>query len=205
MRTQFVNPGFFENPRKGRKRKGKSSKRRGRGRARGRRYSRKPRYRRFSARGRIRMRNAGIAPFMQNPLILSNPRQRRRRSNPSLPSMKSSLSGLVSGMGGAAIALAVNAVAINRIDNAWFRRAAQAAVAGAGGAMIGSKSPKLGAAVTGAMMYPLLQDLAADLLGIGVGAGVTAKEADIEALAADLEDVLDDMDGLAEDDEEYAW
>ena len=199
MRTMFVNPGFFENPKKGKK-KGKKryGKRRG--------GKRSPRYRRFRARGRIMMRNAGITPFMQqNPLILSNPRPRRRRANPSLPNMKGALSNVVSGAGGAAIALAVNTVALNRIENPWLRRGLQAATAGVGGGLIGGKSAKLGAAMTGAMMYPLLQDLASDLLGIGVGAGVTAKEADIEALAADLEDVLDDMDGLAEDDEETPW
>lgn len=207
-RTVFVNPSF-ENPR--RRRKGK--KRRGRrsyGRRRSHKRSRKPAFR-----GSIVLRrNAGITPFVQNPLILSNPRRRRRvrRSNPlAIPSLKSALDTLMAGGGGASVALAVNMMGTSRIDNPWLRRGAQAGAAVIGGGLLAGKSQNLGAAFTGAMMMPLMQDLAADLLGIGVAAGVTAKEADLDALAADLEDVLDDMsdedsfDLSDDDDEEEAW
>ena len=147
---------------------------------------------------------------MSNPLILSNPRKRsraRRRNPMGLPSVSSMLDSTLSHFGGAALALTVTTVGTSKITNVWARRGAQFAGAVVGGSLVGNQSAKMGGAFAGAMMYPLLQDLAADLLGIGVGAGVSAKEADLDALAADLEDVMDDMDedGGMGDDEEYAW
>lgn len=204
----FVNPSFI-NPRK---RKGK--KRKGGGRRKGRKYGAR---RRFRASGSMMMavrRNAGIAPFIQNPLILSNPKRRRRaQRNPlGAPNMKAAFDNALSYAGGTAVALAVTTVGTSKITNAWARRGTQLAASVVGGSMLGKKSAAMGGAFAGAMMYPLLQDLAADLLGIGVGAGVAAKEADLDALAADLEDVLDDMDDSDvlgddgdDDDEEYAW
>lgn len=192
-RTLFVNP--FTNPRR-RKRKRKAAKRSHRRKAKGYRLLRK----------RVYTRNAGISPFVQNPLILSNPRRRHRRRNPSARaglSLNKLLNSLLTGAAGAGTALTVNTVALNKIANPWFRRGAQAGAAVVGGALIASKSPAMGGAYTGAQLYPLVQDLAADLLGIG-GAAVAATEADIDALAADLEDVMDEMDegGFGEDDED---
>ena len=166
------------------------------------------------AKKRKRRRNAGIAPFVKNPLILSNPRRRRaRRKNPlKLPNFKSALTKGVSQAGGAGIALAGNAFVLSRIQNAWMRRGSQFAAAVIGGALIGNQSPNMGNAFAGAMMYPLMQDLASDLLGIGVAAGATAyaTEADLDALAADLEDVMDEMDDSEDSygddmDEEQVW
>jgi len=192
-RTTFVNPGVFSNPRR---RKAKKARRRGKAR----------RY------GMVRRRNAGITPFIQNPLILSNPRRRRaRRSNPlTMPTLKGALDSAISYGGGTALALTVNTVATQKIESPWMRRGAQLAAAILGGSMLTRQSSAaMGGAFAGGMMYPLLQDIAADLLGIGVGAGVAAKEADLDALAADLEDVLDDMgdEDTSElsDDDEYAW
>jgi len=210
-RTMFVNPGYFTNPKgKGKKGKKRGKKRRG-----------SHSLGRFGMRGRVTMtrRNAGLSPFLQqNPLILSNPKRRRRaRKNPiGIPSMKSVLDTLMSAGGGAGLALVVNTVGTSKIQNAWYRRAAQFAAAVIGGQLVSSSaSSAMGSAFTGAMMYPLAQDVAADLLAFGVGAGAaTAKEADLDALAADLEDVLDDMDGegsydegdeLSADDEMYDW
>ncbi len=197
-RTTFVNP--FMNPRRRKKSKG-----------------RRRRHKRSSYRAprrshrRSRRRNAGITPFIQsNPLILSNPRRRRRhRRNPGMPSMNKMLSTLLTGGGGAATALTLNTVALNKIANPWVRRAAQAGAAIAGGALIATKSQAMAHAYSGAQLYPLIQDLAADLLGIG-GMAAAATEADIDALAADLEDVMDDMDEDGGDygddeDEEDAW
>lgn len=191
-RTVFVNP--FENPRRGRRRRKKS--RRGSYRRRGKRRSRA---RKQTYRGTIVMRrNAGVAPFLQqNPLILSNPRRRRsRRRNPmDLPSIKTIVDSTVTGGGAAAIALAVNTLGTSRITHDWLRRGVQVLAASVGGALLSGKSPALGAAFTGAAMVAPVQDLAADVLGIGVAAGATvAKDADLDALAADLEDVLDEMD-----------
>lgn len=210
-RTMFVNPSFI-NPRKRKSKKRKGSRSLGRFGMRGRvtMTTRNPRGRR-----RYR-RNAGITPFIQNPapLILANPRRRRRaHRNPlAMPDMKAAFDNALSYAGGTAVALAVTTVGTSKIDNAWVRRGAQLGISVVGGSMLGKKSAAMGGAFAGAMMYPLLQDLAADLLGIGVGAGVAAKEADLDALAADLEDVLDDMqdsdvlgDDGDEDDEEYAW
>lgn len=146
--------------------------------------------------GRRRRRNAGIAPFVQNPLILSNPRRRRRRNpNPftGLTLRKAFMTG-ASSAGGAAIALGANSLVLNRIQNDWLRRGAQLAANIIGGVALGSVSPGLGASYMGAMWYPLYQDLFANFLGMGVVAGVSAKEADLDALAADLEDVMDEMD-----------
>lgn len=200
-RTMFVNPSFV-NPRK---RRGKKSRRRS---GRGRRHH----ARRSHGIRRYRRRNAGIAPFMSNPLILSNPRKRsraRRRNPMSLPSVSSMLDSTLSHFGGAALALTLTTIGTSKIGNVWARRGAQFAGAVVGGSLVGNQSAKMGGAFAGAMMYPLLQDLASDLLGVGVGAGVAAKEADLDALAADLEDVMDDMDdddeGLSDDDMEYAW
>lgn len=195
-RTTFVNPGVFSNPRK---RKGRKSRRR----------ARRGNY------GMVR-RNAGITPFVQNPLILSNPRKRsrKRRANPlAMPTMKGAIDATLSYGGGTALALTLNTVAVNRIAHPWARRGVQLAAAVVGGGMLAKQASKeMSGAFAGAMMYPLIQDLMADLLGMGVGAGVAAKEADLDALAADLEDVLDGMDDdddLSElsddDDEEAIW
>jgi hypothetical protein len=202
----FVNPSFI-NP--SRKRRGKKRNKR-----KSRKYGAR---RRFRASGSMMIRrNAGVAPFLQaNPLILSNPRHKRRKrhSNPlAVPNYKTAVDNVMSYAGGTAVALAITTVGTSKITNAWARRGTQLAASVVGGSMLGKKSAAMGGAFAGAMLYPLLQDLAADLLGIGVGAGVSAKEADLDALAADLEDVLDDMhdsDVLGDDgddsDEEYAW
>ncbi len=203
-RTVFVNPSF-ENPRRKRRKKGRKS--RGRRSYKGRRRGRKAVYRGTM----VLRRNAGITPFVQNPLILSNPRRRRaRRKNPlSMPSAKNIFENVLSTGGGAIAALTVNTVGLSRIDNKWLRRGSQLGTAAIGGALISQKSSAMGAAFAGAAFVPLLQDLAADLLGIGVAAGVSSKEADLDALAADLEDVLeemgDDEDELGDDDDMYAW
>ncbi len=212
-RTVFVNPSFMNPSKKKAAKKGAGKKRKSRVKWKG-----APRY---SVRGKVSLarRNAGIAPFlqnpyMQNPLILApNPMRKRRarRSNPSfgLPSVKEGINFGLSTLGGSTAALTANTVALSHIKHVWGRRGAQFAASVIGGGFIASKSPNMGGAFAGAMMYPLLQDLAADLLGVGFAAGAASKEADIDALAADLEDVLDDMDGGElsddEDDEDYAW
>lgn len=210
-RTTFVNPTFV-NPRKRRGKKRKASRR---GKRRGRRSQR------YSVSVR---RNAGITSFTQNPLILSNPKRRRaRRRNPismGFPSFAQLFHGALSSGGGAAMALAVNTVALNKIEDKWWRRGAQFGAASLGGAFLTGVSPKLGAAYAAAQMYPLMVDLSVEFLSMepekvgatkeqaAAAAGATAKEADLEALAADLEDVLDEMNhevDLSDGDDEYAW
>ena len=138
---------------------------------------------------RRRRRNAGITPFVanpvrrrrrrRNPLILSNPRRRRRR-NPKL-NLKGVFNRVLTYGGGGALAYAANQFGLRNIQNDWLRRAAQA-----GAAVLGSTFLKgeMGAAFAGGMMYPLMGDLA---LMLGV---VSAQDYDINALSADLESAL---------------
>ena len=142
-------------------------------------------------RRKSRRRNAGISPFVQpNPLIMPNPRRRRRKRNPltSALTMDNLVSKGLSYGGGAAIAVGANALLFNRVDNFWARNAARFVSGVVGAAYL---KGDLGGATAGAMFYPLMQDLASRVLG---RSAVTGTEADIETLAADLEDVMDEMD-----------
>lgn len=184
MRTVFVNP-KFTNPRR---KRGRKSRRRNA-------MITNPRRRR----GRKgRRRNAGITPFVSNPLILSpNPRRRRRHSRNPLAglNLKSVLTrGLTYG-GGAAIAVGANTLLLNGVSNFWMRNGAR--FAGAVGAALFLKGD-LGAATAGGMFYPLMQEMASKVLGT-----TAATEADLEGLAADLEDVMDDLDESDLSDEMY--
>lgn len=178
MRTVFVNPSpSMANPR--RRRKGKKS-RKGH---------------------KARRRNAGIVPFVSNPLILSNPRRkhRRRARNPLAGlNLKSLISNGLTYGGGAGIAVAANAFFLNSVSNFWIRNGVRFAGAVASTAFM---KGNLGAAAAGGMFYPVMQEIAAKFLGTKSG-GV---EADLEGLAADLEDVMDDLDesDLSDDDELY--
>jgi hypothetical protein len=138
---------------------------------------------------RARRRNSGIAPFVSNPLIMSNPRRRRRRSNPlsSLTFSNILTKGLTYG-GGAAIAVGSNALVLNRIENVWGRNVARF---GAGILSAVLLPSELGAATAGGMFYPMLQEFATMLLGKSV---VTGTEADMDVLAADLEDVMNELE-----------
>lgn len=144
---------------------------------------------------RRRRRNAGIVPFVQNPLILNNPR-RRRRSNPRLRLSVQQIAGDVLAYGGgSAIGAAVNIMGINRIENVWARngtRIGAAVLAGMLPALMGTRGramEKAGAAAAGALMYPVWQEVALQLLAPPVAAAET--EADLDMLAADLESALD--------------
>lgn len=196
-RTVFVNPSFM-NPRRKRRKKsnpgqsltvreafalGKSA--------------RNPKRRK---RGRKKRRNAGIAPFVRNPLIMSNPpRRRRRRRNPmdSLD-IKTIVSKSLTFASGAGMAVAANAFILNRVDNFWARNVSRLGLGVVGAAFMPNR--ELGAASAGAMFYPLIQELLAKLLGQST---VTGTEADMDVLAADLEDIMDDLDesDLSEDDD----
>ncbi len=186
MRTVFVNP-KFTNPRR---KRGRKARRRSRNA-----MIVNPRRRR----NRGRRRNAGITPFVSNPLILSpNPRRKRRRARNPLAglNLQSVLTrGLTYG-GGAAIAVGANTLLLNGVGNFWMRNGAR--FAGAVGAALFLKGD-LGAATAGGMFYPLMQEMASRVLGTTSA----ATETDLEGLAADLEDVMDDLDesDLSDDDE----
>ena len=131
---------------------------------------------------------------------MSNPRRRRRHSNPltSALTLKNLVNkGLTFG-GAAVIAVGANALVLNRVDNFWLRNGSRF-----GGGIVAAAFLKgdLGAATAGAMFFPMFQELAAKLLGKTL---VTGTEADMDVLAADLEDVMDDLgaDLQGDDDDE---
>lgn len=201
MRTVFVNPRRRRAKKHSRKRarsrrrnnpvlsKLRSANSRLRGKVRNMQMLANPRRRsrsRRRARGRSRRRNAGIAPFVSNPLIL-NPRasfinRRRRRSNPGMPSLNTAMSKALTYGGGAALGAAANVFALNKISNDYIRNGARVVAAIFAGPML---KGEMGAAAAGALMYPVMVELAAL-----VGLPVEGTEADLDLLAADLEDVL---------------
>jgi hypothetical protein len=137
---------------------------------------------------RARRRNAGITPFVaaSNPLIVPNPRRksRVRRHNP-LSSPKKLFEETLINVGGAGIGVAANYFAINKIDNVWARNGARAAAAIASGMFIPGR---LGAASSGAMLYPAMMELVDYMLK---DKGWGEKDADLDMLSADLEALLD--------------
>lgn len=148
---------------------------------------------------RRRRRNAGVAPFIRqsNPLILENPRRRRRHRNPLFGGVKmdmqSILNRVVATGGGAAIGAAANILGFNKIENVWFRNGARIAAAVFAGALI--PSPAMAAAAGGAVLYPTMQELALTFMQPTAATDTAASEsASIDHLAADLEAMLEDAD-----------
>ena len=146
-----------------------------------------PRRRKRKSTRRRRRRNTGIAPFVagNNPYILANPR-RRRRSNPGLSmprlTVKNVSDKLMKYGGGSLMGVGINVFGLNRIENDYWRNGARISAAVLGGMVLRGE---LGAAYAGAAMYPVWVEVAAMLnLPINV-------EADLDILAADLEQVLD--------------
>jgi predicted membrane metal-binding protein len=182
MRTTFVNPLV-------RRRKRKSNPKRRRRRS----YHR-------------RRRNAGIVPFIQrnprrrrhhyrrNPLILENPRRRRRRNAGGLGgafNLKNVGAKLLAFGGGSAVGTAANIFAINKLDNVWLRNGVRLAAAVLAPNII---KGDMGIAIAGSVLYPLWQEVAMRFLAPAAAGGAdTATEADLDALQADLEDVLDEI------------
>lgn len=193
MRTVFVNPSpsmMYVNPKKRKKarRKPRAAKRR---------VVTVTRTKR-GLRTRVR-RNAGITPFIQaNPMIMDNPRRkRRRRRNPGLGGLATlSVNGIVKKSitfgGGAAVGAGLNILALRRVQNMYLRNGLRIAAAVVGAAMMPGE---FGAAYAGSTLYPLMAELA--LMTKLVAPAAT--EADLMEVAADLEDALDDMDSDDED------
>ena len=202
MRTTLVNPTKRTKRRKSRK---KTTKRRRRKnvaitrrkstmanpRRRRRRVTRRRRRRNYSTavsnprrRQRRRRRNTGIRPFTRNPLILQNPRRRRRRrSNPKM-NIQRVANKLLIYTGGSAVAVGANILAINQIQNRWARNGVRVACSVFAPMFI---KGDLGAAFSGAMLYPVIEEMVAEL-------GIAPSEADLPALAADLEQALNEID-----------
>jgi len=153
---------------------------------------RNPRHR-ARRRGRARRRNAGITPFISaNPYMFANPRRRhalrRRRRNPGLAMPSLSLNRVLSKTmtygGGAAIGTAANIFALNKIGNHYLRNGARILTACVGAPML---KGELGAAAAGALLSPMVIELAS-FLKLPV------------ATDADLQDLLDEIDGSGDGD-----
>ena len=207
MRTMFVNPRRRPKRRHAKKRNPRKTVRRIARRRPVKRNTRKahtkmkmnPRRRRSH---KARRRNP-MAPFVRslnNPLILRNPRAiRRRRRNPGLNlSIKSILDKSLSYGGGSALGAGINIIGLSKIENTWFRNGARLGVAVLGGSFL---KGDLGAAMAGATLYPMWQEIAL-FLSLIEGphpfmpypeAPTAAKtEASLDLLSADLQDVLDE-------------
>jgi len=208
MRTVFVNPSasMMTNPRRRRRKRNVSlsnnpyfpKKRKKRGRGRKRRSAKVSRGYPLTVRS-----NAGIAPFIQNPLILDNPRRKksRRRRNPMMNlsslTMNKVLSKTLTYGGGAAAGAAINILGLRRIQNDWVRNGVRIGAAVIGAALMPGE---MGAAYAGATLYPAMAELA--LLTNLIQPAGTPTEADLSEISADLEDVLDELDIDGDDDNE---
>lgn len=180
----------FMNPRKTRTRRRKSGRKR-------RRVARPAtRYVRRKRSGKRRRRNAGIAPFVANPMIMANPRRRssgrKRRRNPEMK-LKPILMNTGLAVAGAGTGALVNLVGIRRIQNIWVRNGTRFLL---GAASAGAMQNSFGGAAAGALMYPMFAELA---LLSGILTEATNTEADLDEISADLEDVLNDGDSYDDD------
>lgn len=180
MRTVFVNPLV-------RRRRKKSSN------------PRRRRRRNYAmAHRRVRRRNAGIASFIQkNPLILENPRRRRRHHNPGLGGLfnfKSVGAKLLNYGGGSAIGTAANIFGINKVTNVWLRNGLRVVAAILAPNLV---KGDMGTAMAGSLLYPMWQEVALNFLAPASDTSstttTTATEAELDALSADLSDVLDEI------------
>lgn len=157
---------------------------------------RRRRRRRAAPKRRRRRRNAGITPFVSNPLIQSNPRRRRR--NP-MPSGKKIVKDVFQLALGTAAGAGANRVGISHIPNFYLRNGARV-LAAAALAAFGGRYSFMAAAAAGAVMAPIVpevemqiaattknpQELAAELAGL---------------LEADLSDDVEELEGDDDDDD----
>jgi hypothetical protein len=86
--------------------------------------------------------------------------------------------------GGSAIAVGANILAISRIENKWARNGVRVAAAVFAPMFV---KGDMGASFAGAMLYPVVEEMAAEL-------NILPQEADLEMLTADLEQALNEVD-----------
>jgi hypothetical protein len=175
MRTVFVNP----------------SKRRGKRKSHKRRTHRKAasnpivRHRRAPRR---RRRNAGITPFVasSNPQLMANPRRRvrRRYSNP-LASPKKVMVNALLNVAGSSVGAGLNYFGISKIQNVYGRNGTRIAASVLSALVPG----QAGGALAGAFLMPMWVEL---FEHIKAPVTTAPTEADLDALAADLEDLMAD-------------
>lgn len=196
MRTVFVNPATFQNPKKKKRKKAskrakpaathKRKRRRRTGRAV---YVTRPA-------GGLRRVNAGITPFVASSNPLVNPRRRRRKSRRRNPmtgvfDLKKLIKNSVAYGGGAAVGTAANLFGLRRIENDYFRNGARVVAATMGGMIVANMvSAEAGGAVAGSTLYPLFAEMA---MKLGL-VEAPATEIDLKEMGIDLEDIIDDDD-----------
>jgi hypothetical protein len=86
--------------------------------------------------------------------------------------------------GGSAIAVAADILALKKIENVWARNGIRVVAAAFAPMFL---KGDMGSAFSGAILYPVVEEMAAEL-------NILDNEADLECLAADLEAALDDVD-----------
>jgi len=154
-------------------------------------------------RRRARRRNAGITPFVANPMIL-NPKRRSRRRNPGLKlNVKSALRAATNAGIGAGLGLAVNGLVINKyIASPWLQCGARVVAAIGAGLLLGPKYRDIATTAAGALMYPSMQQLAIRFLPAGTLSETAplpvareAIEANLDVLSADLDAALSGYGG----------
>ena len=189
MKTMFVNPSRKHKKRKKRSRRSNVSLAN---------PSRRSRRRNVSlSNPRRRRRNAGISSFIQNPLILGNPRRKRsRRSNPLQLSVKGIGKALLSMGGGAAVGFALEEFINSKIpalDNDYANLAVGTAIRLAESMLAAKYLPTdMGMAAAGAIMSESVKRIYTTVAVGGLGA--TPTHADLAADLSDMDDILDDME-----------
>lgn len=176
MRTVFVNPSKRRGKRKSHKRRA------------ARRNPRRTTALAAPRRTRRRRRNAGITPFVSsaNPQLMANPRRRmarRRHSNP-LASPKKVLMNAALNIGGSAVGAGLNYFGISKITNVYARNGTRLAASIASAFVPG----QMGGAMAGAFLMPAWVEFFEHIKA----PVATPTSADLDALAADLEDLMAD-------------
>lgn len=135
-----------------------------------------------------------MTPFVSNPMILSNPRRRRRRRNPS----HTLVGHLFYILGGTAGGAALNRLAFNQIENIYFRNGARVLSASILAYIGGSNN--LTAAAAGALLAPIVPEIENHLTTPAAKAPEKKNPRELAAeLSALLEADLSDGDELSDD------
>lgn len=150
---------------------------------------------------RAKRRNAGIVPFVQsanprprrrrnaslrvNPMLVANPRRkmhrRPRHSNP-LSSPKKAFVNALLNIGGSGVGAAANYFGIAKIENVWARNGSRIVLSSLSGFVPGA----MGGSMAGALLMPAW----VELFNYFVKPKAAPTEADLDSLAADLEDLM---------------
>lgn len=203
MRTVFVNPATFSNPKK--KKRSKAKKKKSHRKPASHSAPRKKRRRRTGRAvyvtrpaGGLRRVNAGITPFVGQANPLANPRRKRRRHKRRNPmtgvfDLKKFVKNTAAYGGGAAVGTAANLFGLRRIENDYFRNGVRVVLATVGGTIVSNMvNGEAGGAMAGSTLYPMFAEMA---MKLGL-VEAPATEVDLEEMGIDLQDIMDgDDDG----------